>query len=559
MKQTERTYDDRMFKETFEHGYTWLNGFLRNVVRYGSRLAIIDPANDKSWTYEELDRETNRLAHALAADGVGKNDVVTTALVNSPEFAFTYIGPRKIGAILNPANFNLAAGEFALLIDYNKPKVFIYSAPFKEVMVKALELAKHKPARVVVAEAHEGEEIPEDHVRYEDYVAGRPETTPEMPVSPHIYDEVLRLCTSGTTSLPKNVPINDINDVLSAHDVIMQYPMTCHDVTLNMTPWFHRGGCHCGGPGPAFYVGACVVVSRKFSPRTILNWTEKYGITFLMGAPATLEMLARTQVKNPVDLSSLKGLITMSAPLEKESCIRFQKELTPHIFNGYGTTETFWNSFLRPYDLPDSAGTVGGSCIDDEVRLVKLYDDRKAEPDDLAAFDNGEVGEVIIWSPAKCTYSYYNDPAETAEKFYKGWMYTGDIGVWGENRYITIYGRKDDMIITSAENIYPSQVEEILNSFDEVKDSIVCGIPDKVRGQVTAAYIIPSDESVTIEDIAKRCVESPMLSAYKRPRYYRLVDSLPHNATGKKLHNMIRERAESDRDAGLLVRPGALS
>ena len=107
----QRTYDDKMFIETFEHKFTWLNGFLRNVTRYGSKPAIIDPAEDKQWTYTEFNKEANRLAHALRADGVGKNDVVLTALMNCPEFCFTYVGPRKIGAILNMANFNLSAGE----------------------------------------------------------------------------------------------------------------------------------------------------------------------------------------------------------------------------------------------------------------------------------------------------------------------------------------------------------------------------------------------------------------------------------------------------------------
>ena len=133
----QRTYDDRMFIDTFEHQFTWLNGFMRNVTRYGKKLAIIDPAEDKTWTYEEFNREANRLAHALRKDGVGKNDVVMIALMNCPEFCFNYVGPRKIGAILNMANFNLSAGELALLINHNEPKVIIYSADISETMAQA--------------------------------------------------------------------------------------------------------------------------------------------------------------------------------------------------------------------------------------------------------------------------------------------------------------------------------------------------------------------------------------------------------------------------------------
>lgn len=550
----ERTYDDRMFIDTFEHQYTWLNGFLRNVARCGSRPAVVDPLTERSWTYEELNREANRLAHALRADGVGKNDVVMTTLQNCPEFAFSYIGPRKVGAILNPANFNLAPGEAALIMDHNRPKVFLYSAEVRDMAVKALELAEHPPERAVMVDNLKGIGLPEGHVSYEDYVRGQPETDPEMDFVPHIYDEVLRLCTSGTTALPKSVPINDINDVLSAHDVIMQYPMNCRDVTMNTTPWFHRGGCHCGGPGPSFYAGACVVITRSFIPGLCLRWTEEYGVTFLMGAPTSLEMLARTQQRYPVDLSRLKGLITMGAPLEKEACRRYQEILTPNIYNGYGTTETFWNSFLRPYDLPEGAGTVGGSCIDDEVRVVELREDRRPEPDELVPMDGESVGEIIIWSPAKSTYSYYDSPEEQEKKFYRGWMYTGDLGTWTEDRHVTVNGRKDDMIVCSAENIYPSQIEEVLDSFDRVSDSLVTSVPDRLRGQAVVAYVVPKDPDLTLEEVMEYCRQSPMLSAYKRPRYYRMVDTLPHTATGKKMHYVMKQQAARDLEAGLLKR-----
>ncbi len=549
-----RTYNDKMFIETFEHQYTWLNGFMRNVRRYGTKQAVIDPATDRSWNYVQLNQDANRLAHALRRDGIGKNDVVMTALQNSPEFAFTYIGPRKIGAILNPANFNLAPGEMALLMDHNRPKVFIYSADIVDAAAKAVKLAKYPPARAIMADNLKGVPLPEGHISYEDYVAGQPDTDPQMDFVPHIYDEVLRLCTSGTTALPKSTALNDINEVLSAHDVIMHYPLNCNDICMNTTPWFHRGGCHCGGPGPSFYVGACVVICRSFIPRQSLQWAEHYSVTFLMGSPSSLELLARTQEKHPVDLSRLKGLITMGAPLERAACMRYLEILTPNIFNGYGTTETFWNSFLRPYDLPEYAGTVGGGCIDDEVRVVKVYEDHKAEPDDVVPTDNKTVGEVIIWSPAKSTYSYYNNPQVEEEKFYKGWMYTGDLGCWGDNLYITINGRKDDMIVCSAENIYPTQIEEVLNGCDLVSDSLVTSVPDKLRGQAVVAYVVPMDESVSVDDVIKFCKESPMLSAYKRPRYYRLVDSLPRTATGKKIHYVMKQQAAQDLAQGLLKR-----
>ena len=107
-----------------------------------------------------------------------------------------------------------------------------------------------------------------------------------------------------------------------------------------------------------------------------------------MGVPSILNMLAKTQERKHYDLSSLKGIVTMGSPLEKSACIRFQEVLSPNIFNGYGTTESFWNTFLRPYDLPEMAGTDGHACTDDEVLVVEAIEDGKAEPNQLVPQDN---------------------------------------------------------------------------------------------------------------------------------------------------------------------------
>ena len=292
---------------------------------------------------------------------------------------------------------------------------------------------------------------------------------------------------------------------------------------------------------------------RTFNPKVCIDYIEKHKITFLTGVPSVLTLLATRQEKHPKRLESLKGIITMGSPLEKEACIRFQNILTPNIFNGYGTTESFWNTFLRPFDLPEMSGTAGRSCTDDEVRIVRVYDDKKAEPDDTVPTDNATEGEVIIKCPAKSTYCYANNEQATKDKFYKGWMYTGDIGTWDDRQFITIAGRKDDMIISKGENIYPARIEEVLNCHPKVSECIVTGVSDSTRGE-SAAYVIPSDESLTVQELIDYCAQSPNLSKYQAPRYYRFVSELPHTATGKKQHYIIKKQAEEDLKNGLLLR-----
>ena len=542
----ELTYNSDMFIDVFENEFTYINGFLRNVHRHKNRTALTCPERQRRWTYPELNRETNRLAHALMADGVQKQDVVMYQLFNCAEFVFLYLAPQKIGAINCPINFRLSYGETAYIIDDSKPKVFFYDSEIKDICEKALNTAKHKPEKVVMVDVS-GEEKPfAGSISYAEYVNGASDTEPDVHRPTHIYDETTRLYTSGTTGMPKGVPLNNICENLSAHDVLMHFPLSPIDKTMNMTPWFHRGGLYSGGPNPTLYTGGEIIVLRNFHPDTVLAHVEKYDVTFLIGAPITLKAIHDAQLKEKRDISKLKGIITMGAPLERNACIEFQKNLTPNIFNGYGSTEAFWNTFLRPYDLPEMSGTAGKSCTDDDMAVVKLYPDRFAEPSDFVPKDNETVGEVIIKAPGKCAYDYVNKPEEAEKKFHNGWVYIGDLATWNDEEYVTIVGRKDDMLISGGENIQPAQVEEAINENSKVEECVVTGVPDDTWGQVVVAYVIRRDPSLTIAELDEFCKNHPMLARYKRPRYYKFTDQLDLTATGKKIHYKAKARALED-------------
>jgi len=548
------TYDVSMFQETFEKEFTYINGFLRNVRRFANKTAMTDPVREKTWTYAELNNEVNKLAHALQEEGIGKNNVVMYQLFNSAEFVYFYLAPQKLGAINSPINFRLSSGETADIIDHSKPDVYVYDAEIKEKVEKALEIAEHKPRWIIMVCEDATCEVPKGHIEYGEFTGGHSSEEPILDYSLHIYGETTRLYTSGTTGVPKGVPLNSINEVLSAHDVAMHFPLSPRDKTMNMTPWFHRGGIHSGGPCPTLYIGGEIIIMRHFTPKKCLTYVEKYDISFLIGVPSVLKTLYKLQKRKPADLSPLKGIVTMGAPLAKEEAIEFQETLTPNIFNGYGTSEAFWNTFLRPYDMPEMAGTAGRASMDDEVAVVKVYPDRRAEPDETVAKDGKEVGEVIVKAPAKTTYTYIHNEEESKRTFYKGWIYIGDMATWDENEFITIVGRKDDMIVSAGENIHPVQVEEILNTHPKVDESLVVGVPDALRGQSVVAYIVKQDHSLTVEELEAYCSEHSMLASYKKPRHYRFVEDLPYTATGKKKHFMLRQQALKDKEEGLFVR-----
>ena len=539
-----------IFKNNFESSFTWIEGFMRNVRRYGDQTALSCPPGGLKYSYRELNSEVNRLACALQDKGVRKGDVVMYMLHNSVQFVLCYIAPQKLGAVNCPVNYYLSAGELALNIEDSRPKVFVYESNFADTVEAALRLSSFRPEVILAT----GGSAPEGHTDFNDFLSRGSDREPVPDEPLNIYDECTRLYTSGTTSRPKGVPLYSINEVLSAHDVIMHFPMTHGDKTMNMTPWFHRGGLHSGGPCPTLYVGGEVVVMREFNAGLTLQYTQDYGINFLIGVPAVLNLLCRVQEQSGADLSSLKGIVTMGAPLDKESCIRFMQVLTPKIFNGYGTTETFWNTFLRPADLPEHAGSCGRACTDDDVRVVKVHPDRFAEPDETVKKDNAEIGEVIIASPAKSGMHYMGNDELTGQRFHNGFFYTGDLAVWDKDSYVTIVTRKDDMIVSSGENIYPAQVESVLMEHPDVVEACVVGLPDKLRDQVTVAYVVPKDSSLTVKDLIHFVNNHQMLAAYKRPKFYRICDSLPHTPTGKLQRAVVREQVLQDFEMGLLHR-----
>ena len=534
----QHSYDVEAFKNNFEHKFLWINGFLRNVLRRPDKPALFCPLTGRMWTYRTLNEEANRLANALSEHNVGHGDVIAIALLNSAEFVFAYLAAHKLRATLAPLNYRQSAGELALLLDATAPKAFIYDADFEHVISDTLARIKTDLPLVIRADLENKEEAPQKGVTYRDFVAGHSADNPPMPESADIYDETTRFFTSGTTNLPKGVPVNDLNETLSAHDILMHFPLNAMDVTMNLTPWFHRGGLHAGGPCPVLYCGGSMVILRDFTPRLAVEYISTYHITYLIAVPTVINMIARLQETSPTDMSTLRGIVLMGSPLDQEPCKRYMQVLTPNINNGYGTTESFWNTFLRPYDLPGNAGSAGGPCTDDDVRVVRIDEKELVSPDDMVPMDGSTVGEVVICGIAKSTCCYYNNPELTSRKFKDGWLYTGDLATWDEKGYLTIVGRKDDMIVSAGENIYPTQVEALLNEHPKVAESLILGVPDPKRGKVLLALIKASDPSLTEQELKQFCLQHPMLSPYKRPRLYRFVDELPHNATGKLLHKM---------------------
>ena len=557
MTETRSDYDPTRFREVFQTSYTYANGFARNTHRFADRPALREPDSGRTWTYAELGADVDRVAGWLFRHGVGRGSVVMVELFNSPEFAILYLACHRIGAVFSPTNFRLAPDEVGFIIEDSAPVVLVYDAARADDIRAALASAPHAPEHVVVV----GDATDDGTVPFDEVLGADPVTADELATTEprSTYDETTRLYTSGTTGRPKPVPLPSLVEVLSAHDVVMHFPLSPFDKTLNMSPLFHRGGLYSGGPNPVFYVGAELTTLRHFDADRVLDLVESERLTFLIGAPPNLVQLADAQERRARDLSSLNGIVTMGAPLDRAAALRYQELLSPRIFNGYGTTETFWNTFLRPEDFPDGAGSTGRASTDDDVAVVRVHEDRLADPTDTVAKDGTEIGEFAVRT-VKSGYSYRN-PGLEAEKFANGWFYPGDLATWDEHERVTIVGRKDDMVISGGENVHPVQVEAVLQEHPGVADSIVVGVPDPRWGEVVTAYVVragdrlPADDAEAAAALEEWTSSHPGLARYKRPRRYRFVTDVPYNATGKKVHYLAKDTAAADAAAGWLIEP----
>ncbi len=543
-------------QEQFMREFDFIRVFERNARRFGKKIAISDPTVDRKLTYAELNDEANRFANALYAAGLRQGDVFAVALFNTIEFVVAYLASEKLGSIFCPINYNYSPNEVLYAFEDSKPKILFYDYELEELIAKSLTRAKEEnvvpPELLLIAGTPETKLV--DSVRYEDFCKDASAEAPKKPENVSCFDEIVRLYTSGTTGRAKGVPITRINEVMGCHEVAMRYPIFSDDVTINTTPWFHRGGFH-GGMTPTLYLGGEVVTLKRFNATVCLKNIHKRRVTILLGVPSAAIMIARKQEKALVDVKSVRLLVMMGSDLEKATCRYLQSIfLNVAFINSYGTTESFLNTFLDSTSLPEKAGTAGRAAYDDDVLIVEPVEDGWGDPNKLVPKDRKTLGEVIIRCSTKTPGRYYNKPEESAKKFHNGYLYTGDLAYWDEDEFITIVGRKDDMMISAGENIYPQPIEEAICKNPKVSDCIVVPVSEMARGQALVAYVLRSDDTLTVRELLQFCADSPALSGFTTPRYYRFVDSLPYTPTGKKQRYVLKAQAPNDLKDNLLSR-----
>jgi len=488
----------------------------------------------RSLTFREWNERCNRLANAMLDLGLKKGDRFAFIAYNCLEWMEVYGAAAKNGLICVPVMFRLAPVEYEYILDHSEAKAFIVGQDF----VEGAETIRDKLPRIEHWIFLGEGETPKGYLNYEDLMAqGSPL---ECPVEFHHRDPWTIMYTSGTTGRPKGVvrTHESYTAFYLTNIVAMNYDR--HDRGLMVMPMCHINSIFysftftcCGGT-------AVVYNMTSFNPEHLLKTLQDFKITFTSLVPTHYIMIFALpdEIKGAYDVSCVKKLLCSSAPARRDTKMQILEFFkNTQLYEAYGSTEAGLVTLLYPEEQFDKLGSIGRE-IPGTDRL-KLLDENR-QPVKV-----GQVGELFSRTPA-CFTHYWKDPELTKAAFEGEWFSAGDMARMDEEGYYYLVDRKKNMIITGGENVYPSEVENVLGGHPAVRDVAVIGVPDDKWGEKVTAVIVlhsgfePGDELA--KEIADFCRNK--IAGFKRPKSIDFIrdEEMPRTATGKILHRALRER-----------------
>jgi fatty-acyl-CoA synthase len=516
-----------------------------NAIRYPHKPALI--MNGEPLTYAELNRCANRLAHALLGCGVEAGDRVALLAYNRLDYAVVTQAVAKCGALLVPMNFRFGAEEIRQILTDAEPKVLFLEAGFETVVHQAvargapaphlIRLAEPAPGRGSAAHAGGGSarsgDAPADGpgiASAEELARDRPESEPTRSVDPQ--SPCVIMYTSGTTGMPKGVLVSHATYFKMYLATAVETRMRHDDVYLMAVPLFHAAGLNMA-LHQCLFMGSTGIVHRgSFDPEAIFGLIEAHRITLAILVPTTLALLAFHPRVGQYDLSSLEKIFYGSMPITPPT-LEKAREVFPHArFNQlYGSTEAGMVSVLRAEDHERWSQTTGHQALLTESRIV----DEQGNPVPV-----GGVGEVIVNQRTMGMIGYWRNPEATRETIRDGWIYTGDLARVEPEGFFTLVDRRNDVIVSGGENIYPKEVENALATHPAVREVAVFGIPHPLYGQAVCAAIgLWPGRTATAAELEEHC--RARLAGYKRPRRVEFLAALPRNASDKVQKTVLRK------------------
>jgi long-chain acyl-CoA synthetase len=341
------------------------------------------------------------------------------------------------------------------------------------------------------------------------------------------------LYTGGTTGVSKGVMLSHANLSSNVQQFVAWFPdlKPGEERLVGNFPVFHIAGFTAIQNMITWQGWENIMVPRP-EPKINVEIIKKYKPTFLPAVPTIFVGLLADSEFRKLDFSSLKGFFSGAAPLAADT-IRDLKELTgATMCEVYGSTETAPVATVTPWGGIIKPGTAGVPVPDTDVKIVDIADPNKI-------LDVGETGEIAIKGP-QIMVGYYKKPEETENALKDGWFFTGDIGKFDEDGYLSIVDRTKDMIIAGGYNIYPVELDDVLMGHDKILEACTIGLPHEYRGETVKAFIVTKEgETLTEEEVTLYCKEN--LAAYKVPKIFEFIDELPKSAVGKVLRRKLKE------------------
>jgi acyl-CoA synthetase (AMP-forming)/AMP-acid ligase II len=493
------------------------------------QIACITPG--RTWTFGEVDSESNRAAQGLAALGIGRGDRVACLTKDTVETMVLLLAATKVGAVGMPVNWRLAPPEIEYVLNNGEARFLLVDQAFLPALRK---LDTPRIAQMVGADACTGLD------RFADWRAGFDARDPDADGGPD--DTALQLFSSGTTGLPKGIELTHRNMLIINRGYAEGIGYVGGEsVFLNALPSFHIAGIN--SIFMPMIEGGLVVVHADFDPARVIAGIGEHRISHMFVVPAMILFMLQSPAVAEGDFSSLKMMAYGGSPVSEKLLIDAKRTFGCSLMQIYGMTETAGTlTALAPEDHdPDGPRapllrSAGKPIPGVELRIVVPGTERDAE--------DSEVGEVWVRTLQNMK-GYWRNPEATDDTFplgrdaQGGWLRTGDAG-YMKDGYLYIHDRIKDMIISGGENIYPAEVENALASHPAVADYAVIGVPDERWGEaVKACVTLKPGARATAEEIIAHTRER--LAHYKCPKTVDIMESLPRNPSGKVLKRMLRE------------------
>jgi malonyl-CoA/methylmalonyl-CoA synthetase len=478
---------------------------------------FIRNGDGRTFTYGQMWDLAGRLAGALRGHGVGVGDRVAVQVDKSPEAIILFLACARVGAVYLPLNTAYTLNEVDYFVGDAEPKVIV-AAPAR--LAELAELgARHKVgATLSLGTAGDGTLM--------DAAEAQP---PEFDDAKLGWDDLVAiLYTSGTTGRSKGAMLAHGNLASNALALIETWRFTDRDVLIHALPVYHTHGLFTA-TNTMMLSGGEMLFRARFDADEVMRLMPE--ATAMMGVPTFYTRLLQHPGLTREATAHMRVFISGSAPLLAETHREFEARTGHAIIERYGMTETNMNT-SNPYDGARIAGTVGLPLPGVSVRI--------ADPETGAALPQGEIGMIELKGP-NVFKGYWRMPEKTATEFREdGWFITGDLGVIGDNGYVSIVGRGKDLVITGGFNVYPKEVESEIDAIPGVVESAVIGVPHADFGEGVTAVVVAKDKG--LDEAKVLAALDGRLAKFKLPKRVMFVDDLPRNAMGKVQKNVLRER-----------------